>query len=145
MKTLDRSVDCRNVGSWIVTSLGGYVYKFLQTRVALYYVWCSIVSCTCMNMAVDLSWWFQVPTMLFKSVRCQAMISLFQHARTHLSTTLFKLSSSTIIQKTSCAFLRVYCKVLKCFPKRINTCSLWDTSGSKLALQNTYTFFHVTI
>ena len=32
MKTLDRSV-----GSWIVTSVG-YVHKFLQTRVALYYV-----------------------------------------------------------------------------------------------------------
>ena len=34
----DTRPECRNVGSWIVNSLG-YVHKFLQTRVALYYVW----------------------------------------------------------------------------------------------------------
>ena len=35
MKTLDRSVE--TLGKNVVTSLG-YVHKFLQTRVALYYV-----------------------------------------------------------------------------------------------------------
>ena len=34
----DTRLESWNVGSWIVTSLG-YVHKFLQTRVALYYVW----------------------------------------------------------------------------------------------------------
>ena len=49
---------------------------------------------TCMKMAVDLSWWFQQRSsnLLFH----QAMNSLFQHAWTSLSTTLFKLASSTM-------------------------------------------------
>ena len=34
----DTRPEYRNVGSWIITSLG-YVHNFLQTRVALYYVW----------------------------------------------------------------------------------------------------------
>ena len=32
----DTRPECRNVGSWTVTSLG-YVHKFSETRVALYY------------------------------------------------------------------------------------------------------------
>ena len=47
-----------------------------------------------MNNAVDLSWWFQQRcSSLFVH---QAMNTLFQHAWTSLSTTLFKLASSTM-------------------------------------------------
>ena len=50
----------------------------------------------CMNMAVDLSWW--------RSNNCsslfvhQAMNSLFQHAWTSMSTTMFKLTNSTMFK-----------------------------------------------
>ena len=51
---------------------------------------------SCMNMAVDLSWWFQQRcSSLFVH---QAMNSLFQHAWTSLSTTMFKLASSTMFK-----------------------------------------------
>ena len=50
----------------------------------------------CMNMAVDLSWWFQQRrSSLFVH---QATNSLFQHARTTLSITMFKLASSTMFK-----------------------------------------------
>ena len=82
-----------------------------------------------MNMAVDLSWWFQQRCLtLFVH---QTMNSLFQHAWTSLSTTLFKavnnhvqasqlnhvqtgqLNHALHVQacqqaKPSCVFLRVY-------------------------------------
>ena len=51
---------------------------------------------SCMNMAVDLSWWFQQRcSSLFVH---QAMNSLFQHAWTSLSRTMFKLASSTMFK-----------------------------------------------
>ena len=54
--------------------------------------WQHVVSCV--NMAVDLSWWFQQHcSSLFVH---RAMNSLFQHAWTSLSTTMFKLASSTM-------------------------------------------------
>ena len=49
-----------------------------------------------MDMAVDLSWWFQQRcSSLFVH---QAMNSLVQHAWTSLSTTMFKLASSTMFK-----------------------------------------------
>ena len=60
-------------------------------------LWQHVLSC--MNMAVDLSWWFQQRcSSLFVH---QAMNSLFQHARTSLSTTLFKLASSSMFNLAS--------------------------------------------
>ena len=66
----------------------------------------------CMNMGVALSRLFQQRLSLFVH---QAMNSLFQHAWTSLSTTMFKLSSSTWINIVhacqqairSCAFFRI--------------------------------------
>ena len=67
---------------------------------------------SCMNMAVDLSPWFQQHcSSLFVH---QAMNSLFQHAWTSLSTTMHvqagQLNHVQACQqaKTSCVFLRVY-------------------------------------
>ena len=50
---------------------------------------------SCMNMAVDLSWWLQQRSSLFVH---QAMNSLFLHVWTSLSTTLFKLASSAMFK-----------------------------------------------
>ena len=66
----------------------------------------------CMNMGVALSRLFQQRLSLFVH---QAMNSLFQHAWTSLSTTMFKLASSTWINIVhacqqairSCAFFRI--------------------------------------
>ena len=58
-----------------------------------------------MNVAVDLSWWFQQ--------RCsnlfvhQAMNSLFQHAWTSLPTTMFKLASSTMFKLASSTMFKL--------------------------------------
>ena len=49
----DTRPECRNVGSWIVTSLG-YVDKFLQTRVALYYAYFKFL-CFKKNLEISLS------------------------------------------------------------------------------------------
>ena len=59
---------------------------------------------SCMNMAVDLSRWFQQHcSSLFVH---QAMDSLFQHAWTSLSTTMFKLAISTMFKSINklCVF-----------------------------------------
>ena len=54
---------------------------------------------SCMNMSVDLSWWFkQRCSSLFVH---QAMNSLFQQPWASLSTTMFKLASSTMFKLAS--------------------------------------------
>ena len=58
-----------------------------------------------MNMAVDLSWWFQQRcSSLFVH---QAINSLFQHAWTSLSTTLFKLANSTLFKLASSTMFKL--------------------------------------
>ena len=73
--------------------------------------WHHVLSCT--NMAVNLSWWFQqhCPNLFVH----QAMNSLFQHAWISLSTTMFKLASSTMFipvnrQKQAVRFYLCRCK-----------------------------------
>ena len=55
----DTRPECRNVESWIIASLG-YVHKFLQTRVTLYYAWpgCrELVSYRDWSVFTIVCWW----------------------------------------------------------------------------------------
>ena len=70
-------------------------------------LWQHVLSC--MNMAVDLSWWFQQRcSSLFVH---QAMNSLFQHAWTTMfklaSSTTFKLASSTMFKLASLTMFKL--------------------------------------
>ena len=63
---------------------------------------------SCMNNAVDLSWWFQQRcSSLYVRSSSHAWTVCANMAWTNLSTTLFKPRQ---LNQTSCAFLRVYRK-----------------------------------
>ena len=88
------------------------------------------------NMAVDLSWWFQQRcSSLFVH---QATNSLFQHAWTSLSTTLFKLASSTMFKPVNNAVQvgqlnHVQACQQHCSSWPAQPCSRLSTTMSKLA------------